>query len=104
MTMPPLSNLTGNADVDHRYSVEAVCKALGVPPRDRRLFSCWAAQPLTPKVLDELYAYVDVMIADRCRRPTEDLLAELIALQIGGEELTVDDIHTFIATLVVAAD
>lgn len=103
MTTLPTS-LSDSADAGRRYSIEGVCEALGVPPRDRRLFARWAAGPLTPKGLEELCAYVDVMIADRCGRPTDDLITELIALQIGGEELTVDDIHIYVATLVVGAD
>ena len=37
------------------------------------------------------------MIADRCRRPADDLLAKLIELEVDGEELTVDDIRSFVA-------
>ena len=47
--------------------------------------------------------YVDVMIADRCRRSTDDLLAKLIELEVDGEELTVDDIRRFVAALVAGA-
>jgi cytochrome P450 len=84
-------------------SIAAVCEALGVPRHDWQLFSRWAAGPLTPKTLDELYYYVDVMIADRCRRSTDDLLAKLIELEVDGEELTVDDIRRFVASLVSGA-
>jgi hypothetical protein len=45
--------------------------------------------------LSELHSYVDVMIADRCRRTTDILLAKLIELEVDGEELTVDDIRGF---------
>ncbi|MDT5412736.1 MAG: hypothetical protein QOG14_4956 [Mycobacterium sp.] len=84
-------------------SIAAVCEALGVPRKDWHLFSRWAAGPLTPKALDALHAYVDVMIADRCRRSTDDLLAKLIELEVDGEELTVDDIQRFVADLVAGA-
>jgi hypothetical protein len=53
------------------------------------LFRRWR-ESLNPKALDELYAYVDVMIADRCRKP--------------GEELTVDDLRAIVASLVSGAD
>lgn len=85
-------------------SIAALCEALGVPRKDWRLFSRWAAGPLTPKARDELDQYVDVMIADRCRRSTDDLLAKLIELEVDGEELTVDDIRNFVAALVTGAD
>jgi cytochrome P450 len=84
-------------------SIAAVCEALGVPRQDWHLFSRWAAGPLTPKALDALHAYVDVMIADRCRRSTDDLLSRLIELEVDGEELTVDDIRRFVANLVAGA-
>jgi cytochrome P450 len=58
---------------------------------------------LTSKALDELHQYVDVMIADRCRRSTDDLLAKLIELEVDGEELTVDDVYRFVAALVAGA-
>jgi cytochrome P450 len=84
-------------------SIGAVCEALGVPRKDWHLFSQWAVGPKTPKALDALYQYVDVMIADRCRRSTDDLLAKLIEMEVDGEELTVDDIRRFVADLVAAA-
>jgi cytochrome P450 len=58
---------------------------------------------LTSKALDELHQYVDVMIADRCRRSTDDLWAKLIELEVDGEELTVDDVYRFVAALVAGA-
>ena len=84
-------------------SITAVCEALGVPRQDWQVFSRWAAGPLTPQAMDELHHYVDVMIADRCRRSTDDLLAKLIELEVDGEELTVDDIRRFVAALVAGA-
>ena len=84
-------------------SIAAICEALGVPRQDWRLFCRWAAGPLTAKTLDALYSYVDVMIADRCRRSTDDLVSKLIELEVDGEELTVDDIRRFAAALVAGA-
>ena len=92
-----------SADTDRRSSIASVCEALGVPSEDWPLFARWATGPLTTKKLDELNYYVDVMIADRCRRSTDDLLAKLIELEVDGEELTVDDIRRFVASLVAGA-
>ena len=78
----------------------AVCEALGVPEQDWPLFYRWAAAPLTPKGADALHQYIDVMIADRCRRSTDDLMSTLIELEVDGAELTVDDIRNFVAGLV----
>ncbi len=81
-------------------SIATVCEALGVPSRDWPLFSGWSAGRLTPNALDALCQYVDVMIADRCRKPGGDLLSQLIELEVDGEELTVDDIRRYVVSLV----
>ncbi|WP_099039632.1 hypothetical protein [Mycobacterium neglectum] len=87
-----------------RATTAAVCDALGVPQKDWPLFYRWADTPLTPNAADALHQYVDVMIADRCRRPADDLMTKLIALEVDGAELTVDDIRSFVATLVAGPD
>ena len=58
---------------------------------------------MNSKALDELFAYVDVMIADRCRKPGDDLLSALIQAEIDGEELTVDDLRAIVASLLSGA-
>lgn len=84
-------------------SIAGVCVRLGVPPKDWHLFGRWASGSSTSKALDQLHAYVDVMIADRCRKPGDDLLSELIQSGIEGEELTVDDFRAIVAALVFRA-
>lgn len=86
-----------------RQPIADVCALLGAPQKDRHLFERWAGGSLTSKALDELDAYVDVMIADRCRNPGADLLSKLIETGIDGEELTVDELHTIVAALVSRA-
>jgi cytochrome P450 len=87
-----------------QHAIAAACEALGVPRQDWQLFSRWGAGPMTPKASDELHHYVDVMIADRCRRPGDDLISKLIELEVDGEELTVDDIQNFVAALVAGVN
>jgi cytochrome P450 len=55
---------------------------------------------LTPKATDALHQYVDVMVAERCREPADDLLTTLVTLEVDGRELTVDDIRNFVVELV----
>jgi cytochrome P450 len=81
----------------------ALCDALGVPQQDWPLFYRWAAAPSTPKTTDELHHYVDVLIADRCRRPADDLMSTLIEVEVDGEALTVDDIRNFVEGLIAGA-
>jgi cytochrome P450 len=86
-----------------RSSVADVCARLGVPRKDWHLFKRWAGKSLNSKALDELYAYVDMMIADRCRKPGADLLSELIETGIDGEDLTTDELRAIIVSLVSGA-
>jgi cytochrome P450 len=44
------------------------------------------------------------MIADRCRKPGDDLLSHLIGLEVDGEDLSVDDVHRLATALVAVAD
>jgi len=81
-------------------SIATVCEALGVPEQDWHLFSRWAQGPFTSKARDELHSYVDVMIAIRCGEPGDDLLSQLIATGVDGEDITVDELHAVVATLV----
>lgn len=55
------------------------------------------------KATDALHQYIDVMIAERCRRPADDLLTTLVALEVDGRELTADDIRNFVVELVAGA-
>ena len=87
-----------------RNSIEGLCERLGVPRKDWHFFRRWAGESLNSKALDEWYAYVDVMIADRCRTPGTDLLSELIETGIDGEELTVDELRAIVASLVTRAN
>jgi hypothetical protein len=99
-TTEPLQTRPAGVITTRQLSI--VCAALGVPRDDRLLFWRWAGDLSNPKTLDELNAYVDVLIADRCLKPADDLLSRLIQLEVDGEELTVDDIRTLVAALVAA--
>jgi cytochrome P450 len=96
-------DIPGDVVADDAYPIAAISEALGVPRKDWRLFSRWAERLPEPKALDELNAYVDVMIADRCRKPGDDLLSELIQAEVNGEELTVDDLRKIVAAMVAGA-
>lgn len=67
------------------------------------LFRRWAGESLNSKALDQLHAYVDVMIAERCRKPGDDLLSQLIETGLDGEDLTVDDFRAIVASLAARA-
>ena len=72
-----------------------LCMALGVPRDDWVLFWRWADELPAGKAADELNAYVDVLIAQRCLKPGDDVMSQLIAL-----DMTVDDIRRRVGTLI----
>ena len=77
-----------------------VCAALGVPRRDWGLFSRWSEDGTDPRSLDLLGAYVDVMIAERCTKSTDDLVSDLVTIDVCGSELTADELRTIVVRLV----
>ncbi len=92
---------TADSNAARQHSVVAICEALGVPERDWRLFTGWAETPMSSRSRDAPHQYVDVMIADRCTHPTDDLLSQLIDVEVDGQALTTDDIRRFVTDLVV---
>jgi cytochrome P450 len=92
--------MTTTRDTTSQNPIATVCEALGVPEQDWHLFSRWAQGPFTSQACDELHQYVDVMIADRCRKPGCDLVSQLIAMEVDGEGLTTDDIRSYVVSLV----
>ena len=85
------------------YSVAEVCSALGVPVAEWPHFTRAATDFLDPSAIEQLYWHLDVMIADRCTFPRDDLLSALIGMEIDGDGLTVDDLHTIVAVLLAGA-
>jgi cytochrome P450 len=94
---------TDTQNAVRHYPIAGVCTLFGVPRRDWHLFSRWAEHLPAPKATDELYVYVDVMIADRCRKSGQDLLSHLIQFEVDGNELTTDDLRVIVAALVAGA-
>ena len=80
--------------------LRAVVAALGVPRRDWGLFSRWSEDGTDPRSLDLLGAYVDVMIAERCGKSTDDLVSDLMTIDVCGNELTADELRTIVVRLV----
>lgn len=70
------------------------------------MFERWADELVmgTPTdALDGLDGYVDLMIADRCFRTTDDLLSDLITIGVDGEDLTSDEIMLAVRTMLLLA-
>ncbi|AKK27383.1 hypothetical protein [Mycobacterium sp. EPa45] len=80
---------------DDFIRIGELCTRLGVPDDDRVLFWRWADELPSRAAVDELNSYVDILIAEQCRRPADDALGRLIELG-----LTDDEIRRSVAALV----
>ncbi|MGP3959131.1 cytochrome P450 [Nonomuraea sp. 3N208] len=101
--------------------VTVICRMLGVPPADERLFHRWSAQLTrmldgfsnrydgsgeTPEWMQgevELHRYVNELVADRRKSPRrDDLISELLAAEDGGDVLSHDELVSTVVLLLVA--
>lgn len=89
--------------VDETRSVRAMCARLGFPASDWSLLAQWAAELGERRSHEALDAYVDMMIADRCCRTSDDLLSELILIGVAGLDLTAEEIRLAVAAMLALA-
>ncbi len=121
---------TGRMDVvtDIAYPLPTIVIAemLGVPTSDRPLFKQWAdgllsrqlsdaeffkpeeeqrdnpeMQHLT-RIFEEMSDYFEAMLEDRRRQPHDDMMSELLAAEVDGERLSMDDTISFCILLLLA--
>lgn len=92
-----------DAAATESVTVPLICSALGVPRSDWPLFSQWADELAVPtsrrdfrKTLYGVYAYVDVMVAERCRNLRDDLISKLIMAEFEGDELDSDELRRLV--------
>lgn len=89
-----------NAHIEaQRPTVDNVCTMLGIPVEDRSMVAGWAANLSQGVAFESLRSYVDVMVADRCWRITDDLLSKLILEGVGGMDLTSDEIFAAVVAM-----
>jgi len=87
------------------YPIPIICELLGAPKEDWKLFSQWATDifrifnqdlatdlPAIERASGELESYVNAMIDERRRRPTDDLLSTLIAIEESGDRLSTGEL------------
>jgi len=77
-----------------------LCAALGVPAEDWLQISRWATSHDDSRGIDAFGSYVDVLVAERCRRPGDDLISDLVAYEVDGCGLTADEIRATVLELV----
>ncbi|MDA2891113.1 hypothetical protein PDG61_09330 [Mycolicibacterium sp. BiH015] len=76
--------------------------ALGVPPGDWLSIARRLDIPDT-RAAEALGAYVDVLVADRCHRPGEDLVSDLVLFEAGGRGLNSDELRAIVVGLLMSS-
>lgn len=98
--------------------VRVICTLLGVPARDEALFTEWSrgvARSLDPSILrspqveakivearEGLRTYIGALLAERRRKPGDDLLSALAAVDVDGDSITAREIVSLAQLLLVA--
>jgi cytochrome P450 len=92
--------------------IAVICRLLGVPDTDHHLFREWTA-PLVvggnmagieaySAAATALVAYVRELLAEKRRRPADDLLSALVAARDGEDRLTEDELTSMVYLLLLA--
>src|SRR5204862_3401651 len=103
------------ADVADHYPIEFMCQLLGVPPEDHLRFARWG-DALTHVLSLELSLHLDEvnealaglndyladLIAERQRRPRQDLVSQLIAAGDDGDRLSPLELGALLGGLLFA--
>ena len=97
--------------------VGVIAEMLGVPPSDRHLMRGWTDDILSfqgvnkPSEADlnraqhglqQARPYIQEMIAERRRRPKQDLMTKLVEAEAGGERLSEAELISTCVTLIIA--
>ncbi len=98
--------------------VRVICTLLGVPARDEAIFTDWSrgiARSVDPSILRSpeveaaivdarqgLQTYLGELLAERRRKPGDDLLSALAAVDVDGDSITAREIVSLAQLLLVA--
>jgi cytochrome P450 len=99
-------------DIARPYPIPVICDLLGVPRGDWSLISDWTDDIFkifnfnvahdAPDILrasEELDAYVDDLVAARCRAPSEDLISLLLAAGANGDQVTHEEVTMLVGAI-----
>jgi cytochrome P450 len=99
------------AELAWPFPATVICELLGVPHGDRERFRRWSYDLATGSrrrdgsnltAVGAIYAYFGELLAERRRRPANDLVSALLAARLDGEALGEKDLRAFCFLLVVA--
>ena len=93
-----------------RYPFAVIARLLGIPKEEEEQFHRWAMAILRfrsdpEKAMtcrDELWNYLDPVIADRRRHPKEDVISQLIHDELDGIQMTDEQIKSHIGIMFTA--
>jgi cytochrome P450 len=104
------------ADFAGRIPMDVVSEMLGVPESDRDELRCWSdtvlhreegvrgVPPEGVAASGRLLQYFVKVVAERRRRPGEDLASALCAAELDGEKLSDKDIIAFLYLMIIAGN
>jgi cytochrome P450 len=105
------------ADFAVPLPVTIIAEMLGIPARDRQLFKRWSdhlvgfldpqASPgpaVLRRTVEEFFAYLEQIIEQRRRVPTDDLLSRLVLAEEAGDRLSEQELHGTVALLLAAGN
>jgi cytochrome P450 len=114
------------ADIAYPLPTIVIAEMLGVPTSDRPLFKRWADELLSrqlsdaeffkpeqeqrnnpemqrlTRVFEEMSDYFKAILEDRRRQPRDDMMSELLAAEVDGEHLSMEDTIGFCILLLLA--
>ena len=97
-------------ELTYRYPVQVIAVILGLPRDDFEQFHRWAAaiisiaaRPMEAiRSSGELKRYLEGVLEDRRAHPRDDLVSDLVAADIDGEQLGDEEIFSFLRLLLPA--
>ena len=111
----PQGQLELVGDVCDPYPIPIVCRLLGAPEEDWKLFSRWAGDllrifnfnfaedlPIIMAAQEEVATYVREMIERRRHTPADDLLTDLIAAEESGDRLSTEELESMAVAVLIA--
>jgi cytochrome P450 len=115
----PKGHMDLATDLAYPLPTIVIAEMLGVPTSDRPLFRRWADGLLSRQLSDaeffkegnreeisnsfqEMSDYFRAMLEERKRQPREDLMSDLLAAEVDGERLSMEDTISFCVLLLLA--
>lgn len=104
-------------EVAAELPLQVICEMIGVPDEDRHMVFDWSNRLVGGQDPDfrtsaadgeaaaaEIYAYCDVIVADRLANPRDDIMTALVHAEVDGDRLSAQELNMFFVLLCVAGN